>query len=81
MPQLISLKFTRATAPHFQRESWGAHCLPMAFGKSWGTNSQKLTQVMESTWGKGSVPVRWKYTLQLQETSGVLGFLASGGKV
>lgn len=57
------------------------YCLPTGFGCSLGAASQKLTQVMESALGKGSVPGHWKYTLQLQGPSAVLAFLAWGQKV
>lgn len=59
----------------------GVYCLPRGFGCSLGTTSQKLTQIMESTWEKGCVPGRWKYILQLQGPSAVLAFLVWGQKV
>lgn len=77
MPQLISPTLSATSV----RSKEAAYCLPSGFGCSLGTTSQKLTQVMESAWGKGSVPGHWKYTLQLQGPSAVLAFLAWGQKV
>lgn len=81
MPQLISSMLSATPISSKEGCIQGMYCLPTEFGCSQGTTSQKLTQVMESALGKGSVPDHWKYILQLQGPSAVLAFLAWGQKV